>query len=80
MTITEIKKKVRDYLTPHFDGRQVKDNDDIYSSGIIDSYSATKMAGYLEREFSITITQRDREANKCRCIDDISRFVLSKMK
>jgi methoxymalonate biosynthesis acyl carrier protein len=74
----EIRKKLRDYVlrSAHF---QVKDDDDIFSMGFVNSLFAMQLVLFVEREFGISIDNDDLAIDNFKTIDAITRLVEHKI-
>lgn len=69
------KNKVQGFLAQHFGNRQLRDNDDIFASGFVNSMFAMQIILFIEKEFKITIENEDLELANFHTIEAISALV-----
>lgn len=75
-TMTE---KIKAYLSAtcliDFDGIEVNDNTDLFEAGFIDSYGFVELVTFLEREFSIKVTDDDLVTESFNSVNELVRYV-----
>lgn len=69
------KNRIRDFLAQRFGNRELRDNDDIFASGFVNSLFAMQIILFIEKEFQITIESEDLELANFRTIEAISALV-----
>jgi len=84
MEASEIASQLRGFVRERF-GVPLNDPDftddvDLFNFGYIDSFGAVDLAGYLEREFSITIGESDWATSSLNSISEIATFVSKRKK
>ncbi|WP_327087616.1 acyl carrier protein [Nonomuraea sp. NBC_01738] len=52
----DVRQKVRGFVAPHFGGRDLADDEDIFALGFVDSLFAMEMVMFIERTFAVTIS------------------------
>ena len=83
MIVDDVKESIRAFvLTSALPGESpdnVRDDTRLMSSGILDSLGALSLFSYLEEQFGVEISERERGVDCCDRIDDICRLVLRKL-
>lgn len=72
------KTKIRDFLAKYFTNYNLKDDEDIFSLGFVNSLFAMQLILFLEKEFSLTMANDDLELDNFRTIDRMANLVASK--
>jgi acyl carrier protein len=78
MSSNEIKPSIRDYLSRHIGGAVVKDSDDIFAMGLVNSMFAMQLVTFIESAFRLEIGPDDLEMDNFRSIDAMTRLVEKK--
>ncbi len=78
MSQSMIKSDVKAFLSRHVRGVEVKDGDDIFTMGLVNSMFAMQLVEFVEKRFSVEIGPEDLEIDNFRSIDAISALVLRK--
>ena len=71
----DIKQKVRAFLSKNKSTEQIKDEDDLFEKGFVDSLFSLQLIMYLEKEFHIKIKNKDIKEDNFRSIDKIAETV-----
>lgn len=66
---------IRSFLSRFFRGYALRDDDDIFSLGFVNSLFALKLVNFIETEFSIRVEQSDLDIANFRTIDAMVAFV-----
>ena len=74
----EIKRKIRTFIGAAIKGHELQDDDDIFSSGFINSLFAVQLVLFVEEEFQITIENEDLELENFRSVNAITQLVMRK--
>jgi len=76
----ETKNIIRDFLANFFRKHDLKDDEEIFAYGVINSLFAMQLAMFLEKEFNIIIDSDDLKFEKFRniSIDGIERLIREK--
>lgn len=74
----ERRQKVRDFLGRYVQSRQIRDEDDVFALGFVNSLVALQLVQFLEKEFGITVEDEDLDLDNFRSIDRIDGFVARK--
>lgn len=75
----EIKTKIKNFLERFFRKQELKDEDDMFSLGVVNSLFAMQLVTFLEKEFKIKITNKDLNPDNFRTIQNIAIFVEGKL-
>ncbi len=79
MTITT---KIRSYLRDNFlfgNDEEIADGDSLLERGVIDSTGAMELVGFLETEFTVTVSDRDLVPGNLDSIAAMTAFVERKL-
>lgn len=74
-----MKEKIREFLGRYFEERDVKDNDNIFELGLVNSLFAMQLVNFVEQEFDITVENEDLDLVNFKDINSILSLVESKM-
>ena len=75
MSQSVIKSDVKAFLSRHIRGVDVKDSDDIFTMGLVNSMFAMQLVEFVESRFNVEIGPEDLEITNFRTIDAISALV-----
>ncbi len=76
--MTAARLRIKDYLSRHFPGYELKDDDDIFSLGFVTSMFALQLVNFLEREFNIALENEDLEIDNFRSVNVLTNLVQRK--
>lgn len=76
----DIKEKVRSFLNKNKSTAQIKDDDDLFEKGFVDSLFSLQLIMFLEKQFRIRIKNKDIKEDNFRSIDKIAETVDRLMK
>ena len=77
----EVAASIRDFVLKQFPlarKHKIKDSDPLLESGMLDSMGVLEVVGYIEREYSIGVSDDDLVPEHFQSIDRIAAFVHSK--
>ncbi|MCA9942025.1 MAG: acyl carrier protein [Ardenticatenaceae bacterium] len=74
----EIKQQIRTFLAKHFKDYNLKDDEDIFSLGFVNSLFAMQIVLFVEQQMAITIANEDLELDNFRTINAMTNLILSK--
>lgn len=77
--MNERKLQIKQFLSRFFNTGQLKDDDDIFSLGFVNSLLALQLVNFLEREFGIAIEDEDLDIDQFRSIDSMDELVERKL-
>jgi len=72
------KSKIADYLARFFPGHALKEDEDIFSLGFVNSMFAMQLVTFVEQTFDVTIENEDLELDNFRSIAALSNLVAKK--
>ncbi|MDI1443047.1 phosphopantetheine-binding protein [Polyangium sp. 6x1] len=75
MSQSTIKGDVKSFLSRHVRGVDVKDSDDIFTMGLVNSMFAMQLVEFIEKRFEVEIGPDDLEMDNFRSIDAIAALV-----
>lgn len=78
MTISiqdSVKQKVRSFLGRLLRNTEVRDDDDLFASGMINSLFAMQLVLYVEKEFELSVANDDLDLANFRSLAAIADFV-----
>jgi acyl carrier protein len=75
----EIKVKVRKFLERFFRKKELKDDDDIFELGFVNSLFAMQLVMYLEKEFSVTLNNKELDLKNFSSINAIAGLINKKL-
>lgn len=68
------KTRIRDFLGPRCPG-ELRDDEDIFAAGLVNSLFAMQLVVFVEKEFEIQVANEDLERDNFRTVDSIARLV-----
>ncbi|HAG13389.1 MAG TPA: D-alanyl carrier protein [Ruminococcus sp.] len=74
-----IEQNVREFLGTFFDVDQVKDTDNIFELGLVNSLFAMQLVNYIEQEFDVTVENEELDIENFRDVRSICNLVKSKL-
>ena len=66
------------FLSRFIRGHELKDDDDIFAMGFVNSLFAMQLVSFLESEFGITVEDEDLDINNFRSISAMLRLLAKK--
>lgn len=73
-----IRNKTRNFIAKFFQNVAIKDSDDIFALGFVNSLFAMQLVLFVETEFGIVVENDDLNINNFKSIDAIVQLVESK--
>ena len=73
-----VKARIRHYVTKAL-ADNIRDEDDIFELGVVNSLFAMQLVCFIEREFSITAERDDLDIQNFCSIAAMAEFVLKKL-
>ncbi len=74
----DIKGTVKVFLSKYFKGYDLKDNEDIFGLGFVNSLFAMQLVMFIEKEFKVNINNDDLDLKNFNSIDAIVNFIEGK--
>jgi acyl carrier protein len=75
MTADQVKATVSQYLTSLAPNHRFQENEDLYRGGFVNSLDAVQLVLFLEKEYSISIPDRDRKLENFCTLNGIAAYV-----
>jgi methoxymalonate biosynthesis acyl carrier protein len=69
---------IREFLSQRVRGRELKDDEDIFALGFVNSMFAMQLVMFVEKEFQITVEDEDLDIANFNSVDAISALVARK--
>jgi acyl carrier protein len=77
--MTETLSTVRTFVGQHVGGAQLGDDEDIFSSGRVNSLFAVQLVMWVERTFGITVQADDLDIANFRTVASVAGFVATRL-
>lgn len=68
------KHRIREFLA-RFLRNQLRDDDDIFAMGLVNSLFAMQLIMHIEKDFGITVEDQDLDINNFKSINRIDAFI-----
>ncbi|PYP87888.1 MAG: D-alanyl carrier protein [Candidatus Angelobacter sp. Gp1-AA117] len=75
----ERKDKIKSFLSKFFRNYELRDEDDIFAMGFVNSLLALQLVNFLQKEFSITIEDEDLDFENFRTLNDMDALLQRKL-
>lgn len=69
------KQKIREFVGRFVRGHELRDDEDIFASGFVNSMFAMQLVQFVEEAFGVVCESEDLEIDNFRSIDALSAFV-----
>ncbi|NEQ96383.1 MAG: acyl carrier protein [Cyanothece sp. SIO2G6] len=76
----DIKDKIYGLLSEQFKDYQLKDDEDIFATGFVNSMFAMQLVLFIEKEFQLTINDDELDFENFRTVNAMARLIESKVK
>lgn len=70
-----IKESTRNFLAKNFKNYDLKDDEDIFSLGFVNSLFAMQLVMFIEKEFKVTVDNEDLDLKNFKSINSIAELV-----
>jgi acyl carrier protein len=71
----EIKKKIKLFLSKFFQNYDLKEDEDIFALGFVNSLFAMQLVTFVEKEFEISIENEDLDLDNFRTINALTDLI-----
>ncbi len=71
----ERKVKIKQFLSRFFRNHELKDDEDIFALGFVNSLLAMQLVAFVEKEFQVTVEDEDLDLDNFRTIDAIDALI-----
>lgn len=72
------KVKIKEFLARFFRNHELKDDEDIFALGFVNSLLAMQLVSFVEKEFQVTIEDDDLDLDNFRTINSIDELIEKK--
>ena len=72
---SEDRLKIRDFMNRYFRNPDLKDDDDIFALGYVNSLFSSQLILFIEEEFMIMITNKDLKLSNFSSIEAIDSLI-----
>ncbi len=77
--MSERKLIIKQFLSRFFRNYDLKNEEDIFALGFVNSLLAMQLVGFIEKEFGITVNDDDLDLDNFRTITRIDRLIARKI-
>ncbi len=77
-TMLDTKSQIRAFLSKSIPNHALRDDEDIFASGYVNSLYAMQLVAFVEEEFELRVEQQDLDIEHFRSINAITDFVARK--
>ena len=74
-----MRQKIYSFLTRYIKNRELKDDDNIFDLGLVNSLFTMQLVMYLENEFHIIIHNKELDWENFKSVNNIMSFVNKKL-
>jgi methoxymalonate biosynthesis acyl carrier protein len=74
----EDTQKIREFVGRFFRGHELRDDEDIFASGYVNSMFAMQLVQFVESTFGVAVESEDLDIDNFRTIDAIAALVARK--
>lgn len=75
MTTEQIKARIRDFCSRYFRSDAVRDDDDIFALGHVNSLFAMQLVMFVEKEFGMTVEDEDLDLENFRSLNAVAGLI-----
>ena len=72
---SDIENTMRSFLSRFITNHALRDDDDIFAAGFVNSMFAMQLVQFIEHEFGFAIETEDLELDNFRSIEAMARFI-----
>lgn len=76
--MTDVRTRVREFVCTYVDAPELRDDLDIFRSGLANSLFALQLVAFVESQLGVIVTDQDLELDNFRSVDAIAQFVADK--
>lgn len=73
------EQTVKEFLGDFFDVSKVKDDDNIFELGLVNSLFAVQLVNFIEQEFDVVVDNDDLDIQNFKSVSAISALINSKL-
>jgi acyl carrier protein len=75
MDAAQTKEKIREFFSRFVRARELRDDEDIFATGYVNSMLAMQLVAFIESEFGITVEDEDLDLDNFKSLDNIAGFI-----
>ena len=79
MALDEIRKKTKSFISANFKNYELKDDDDIFALGFVNSLFAMQLVMFVEKEFQLKVHDDDLLIDNFRSVNAVMELVTKKL-
>ena len=72
---SDIESTIRDFLSRFIRNQEIKNDQDIFAAGFVNSMFAMQLVQFIEHQFGLVIESEDLELDNFRSIEAMIRFI-----
>jgi len=76
---TDIAPRVRAFLGRFFRADSLRDDQDMFATGLVNSLLAIQLVTFIEKEFAVTLGDDDLKLENFNTVDHITAFIAKKL-
>lgn len=76
--MNERKLKIKEFLARYFRNHDLKDDEDIFALGFVNSLLAMQLVSFVEKEFQISIDDDDLDLDNFRTLSSMDQLIEKK--
>ena len=73
------KVKIKEFLSRFFRQHELRDDEDIFALGFVNSLLAMQLVSFIEKEFAVTVEDDDLDLDNFRTVDNIDALIERKL-
>ena len=78
MNIDAIKQKIKVFFSKFVGDVEIDDDEELFSSGLINSLFAMQLVLFIEKEYSLKMENEDLDLNNFHTVNAIANFIIKK--
>lgn len=78
MDTDQIRPRTKAFIARHFKSDDLKDDDDIFALGFVNSLFAMQLVMFVEKEFGMTVEDEDLHIDNFRSVNAVVELVTRK--
>ncbi len=75
---SEVKQQIRAFLAKYFKDYDLRDDEDIFAAGFVNSLFAMQIVLFIEQQMGISIANEELQLDNFRTINAMSHLIISK--
>jgi methoxymalonate biosynthesis acyl carrier protein len=71
----ETKARIKNFFSRFFNTEKLRDEDDVFQLGFVNSMFAMQLVAFIEKEFCIVVEDEDLDIENFNSVDALARFI-----